>query len=651
MRLVSRLAVFLVSLQVLSLSGISAYAQTSSQVDPLLRGPLPAGNPASADSVGAASSAASGSASSPVAPTLLPRLTPDTGTAAGAGSLGTDPTAGQLTAPGPLDQTLPGDAANEAARAGASSSDGAESLLTPAERLKDKSIPFTPIQTKELIPIGRGKLPPIKLEASYNQSIGLREVLGIALENALPIKINQAGYDSTKYLYFASLGRFLPDFNMIYRVQRLYPESGPSTLSKTFSNTVRMPVFQGGRVFFGALVNYHRMKSAKFAYSASINDTLLDVYRRYNDMLLNQVLLQIRLKSVEVSRAQLKLNQQLKNAGTGTNFAVMQSTTQLALDRQSLLLQEVTLRQSALGLAGALNINVGINLIPVDTQVIETRLVDSSLNIAQLTDLAIRNRPELGQFNESRLAQTRQIQVALAPLMPTAQFFLTANRSESNRGGSSSGGGGNLGTQAATGASGNGVGGSPVVGVGPAGIGGAAATSVVIPAGGGGGAGIAVGGGSSSQSFTAGFDINWSLSGLGVPDLMNSMSARALARQSMLQYNQQYITVLTQVRSSYLNSLTAEEAVDVTGEAVIAAQEGLRLANLRLQHGVGTNLELIQAQRDYITSLINQAQAIIASNTSQAQLLRDVGQISMASLTNVVAQPISHEPLQSKFFN
>jgi outer membrane protein TolC len=282
------------------------------------------------------------------------------------------------------------------------------------------------------------------------------------------------------------------------------------------------------------------------------------------------------------------------------------------------------------------------------------------LNIGQLTEIAVRNRPELGQFNQSRLAAVRQIQVQMANLMPTAQFFLSANRNQTERGGSAGGGaatgGANLGSLIGTGASGNGVGGSSVVGVGAGGIGGSATgATTVIPAGGGGGAGIAVGGGgnntNTSESFTMGFDINWNLQGLGVPDAMTTMSQRYLARQAMLQYNQTAINVLTQVRSSYLNTLTAEEQVDVTGEAVIAGREGLRLANLRLQHGVGTNLELIQAQRDYITALINQAQAIINFNISQAQLLHDIGQISLATLTTEINRPISHDPLQSKFFD
>jgi len=57
--------------------------------------------------------------------------------------------------------------------------------------------------------------------------------------------------------------------------------------------------------------------------------------------------------------------------------------------------------------------------------------------------------------------------------------------------------------------------------------------------------------------------------------------------------------------------------------------------------GVGTNLELIQAQRDYIQALINQAQAIIASNQAQAQLLHDAGIISVETLTAGFKRPIS----------
>jgi outer membrane protein TolC len=47
---------------------------------------------------------------------------------------------------------------------------------------------------------------------------------------------------------------------------------------------------------------------------------------------------------------------------------------------------------------------------------------------------------------------------------------------------------------------------------------------------------------------------------------------------------------------------------------------------------VGTTLEVIQAERDYINSLTTQAQAIVGSNLAQAQLLHDTGIISADAL-------------------
>lgn len=109
----------------------------------------------------------------------------------------------------------------------------------------------------------------------------------------------------------------------------------------------------------------------------------------------------------------------------------------------------------------------------------------------------------------------------------------------------------------------------------------------------------------------------------------------------MLQSNQTYNNVMYEVRASYLNMLTAKEQVKVAAEAVVSATEQLRLANLRVTYGQGINLELIQAQQVYVTALTNHVQAVINYNITQAQLLRDTGQISLDSLTHEVAQPIS----------
>ncbi len=470
-----------------------------------------------------------------------------------------------------------------------------------------REVNLDPIPMSQLLPIGKKRLPAIRLEATYTDVVSLKDCLNYALYNSLPIRISGAGYDSQKFLFVSALGQFLPDLTETYRGQQVDSQKPPLSNTFTDSTTILYPVFQGGGVFYNALVSLNKTKAAKWAYKATTNDTLLEVYRRYNELILNHVLLQIRVKSVELSRAQLALNEQLKEAGVGTNFAIYQSRTQLALDKQALLQQEVAVRQSAIQLAVAMNSNIQSNIYPDELRAVEARLVDQEWNINQLVAVAAKLRPELKQFNDLRIAAKRQIQVAASPLYPTFQFFTskthTIAESHKSSGSSSSSSG----------------------------------STVIIPAG---GSNIGISG-SGGRSFSSGFNLTWSLNGFGVVDGANALSARALARQATLQSNQELLTVLQEIHGSYLNMLTASEQVDVAGEAVFSSSEQLRLANLRLRYGQGINLELIQAQRDYINSLTLQAQAIITYNISQAQLLRDTGMISVGTLTAIRPPKIS----------
>lgn len=494
-----------------------------------------------------------------------------------------------------------------------------EAFLSDLEKKTSKSLPISSVSKKELIPINKGKLPPIRLEARYDKPLSLKDALEIAYQNNLPIKISTADYQSSKNLFYSSLGKFLPDNTLIYRVQDLSAD-GSTSRTSTLSETVRMPVFRGGQVLYGAISSYDDMKSSKFALKEKINNTLLDVFDKYNDLLLQKILLQVRLKAVEVSRSQLALNQQLYDHGNNTLFAIAQSTTQLALDKQSLLSQQIAVRKAALQLALAMNLDMSINLDTNEKFVSEKPLIDSSIRIERLLAVAMKNRPELKKLDYNRLARRADIAVSRAPLYPTAQFFISYNRIGGDTGG---GGGANPSLISNQNDSAGGVGGSGVAGVG------AQPAGVVIPSGAG-GTGLGVGGGNSS--VTAGFDISWNLSGMGVTDSFNTRAAKIQARKALLQYNEEVIKIQENVRRAYLETLAAEEQIDVSGEAVISSSEELRLATIRLNNGLGTNLELIQAQNSYVDSLTNQAQSIIDYNKSQANLLRELGIISISNL-------------------
>ena len=91
--------------------------------------------------------------------------------------------------------------------------------------------------------------------------------------------------------------------------------------------------------------------------------------------------------------------------------------------------------------------------------------------------------------------------------------------------------------------------------------------------------------------------------------------------------------VIADVRQSYLTTLGSENKINETTIQVNSATEELRLAKLRFQYGLGKNIDVLRAQQDYTSALIAKAQAIANFNVAQAQLLRDLGVLSTATLT------------------
>jgi outer membrane protein TolC len=500
----------------------------------------------------------------------------------------------------------------------------------------------------ELMSLG-GKLGPIRLEAAYTEPVSLKDVLRYAVDNNLSIRLTQATVESNKYLLWGNFGAFLPNILMNYQQQYLAGSTYLGGIVPVTYNTPNVSLsagfqffgFQGGRVLFNTLSQLAVYRAAKHALTGSLNDTLLNTSIGYYNLMRNQALLQIQTRAVEVSRAQVLLNQQLEDAGTGTKFQVLQSQTQLANDEQNLLNQEVALRTASIDLATLLNLQQGVNLLSVEQEVKKVRLIDPKLDITGLMAIAIENRPELKQYEQLRIAARRNIQVAMSQFYPQFNFY-----------GSESGNGPTLSNtkQITPGYF------SPVATTTPVA---ASVTNTLIPNS------LssttratniatkeALAKGTASQetaevyvpaqqttrqvqrSYTIGIQATWTFNNAGVPYLTTVLSNRALARQAMLNSNQQLLTVGQQVRESYLTSMAAERQIEVTTKAVLSGAEELRLARVRLANGVGTNLDVINAQRDFTTALVNKADAIIQFNIAQAQLLHDMGVISVDNVVS-----------------
>jgi len=558
------------------------------------------------------------------------------------------------------------------------------------EHDSNRSFPLGDIHSKSLVKVET--LDPFRLEATYSEPISLRQALGHALANNLAIGINKQTYDANKYSFYSALAGYLPSYsaNYVYSLAKVQPDTNSS--SNIFTTGVSLPTFQGGSILYTALSNLYRMKAAGFQYQTSINDTLMNVYTAYTNAILQRALLRIRIKAVEVDEEQLRLNDRLYENGVGTKLEVMQARTQLSIDQQALLQQQMTVRQAGLQLAFVLNLPLTVDLVPVERFVTEAEIYDEKEGINSILNTALKTRPELRQYEYLRLAANRNIQIAASALYPTVGFNINYTFQDTNVTGSAPRGGlasaasaprasiqrvgspitspaifsTQAGSPVITGASTGvnqitpGTGGlsvtpgtsnttlgtttsaSTTAGTGTTvvttgsglsqGVGGSFGGSGQTTVGGSNPASIGIFGGT-VRSISAGFNINWQLGNLGVSTVASILSSRAVARQALLQANQVLQEVQQQVRQSYINMKTAHENIDVASVGVVSSREELRLSRMRLENGINTYLDLLTAQRDYINTLVNHAQAIITSNQAQAQLLHDTGAITVETLT------------------
>jgi outer membrane protein TolC len=478
-----------------------------------------------------------------------------------------------------------------------------DSLLSPLpQTTPDGGIKVSTPDEVDLVPLGNMKLHPLRLEATISRPVTLQEVLEQAVENNLAIKVSMDTLKSNRSFFVSSLGKFLPDLSMTYKVQDMYQQGNLITQFKTGAVTLAYAFFQGGKVYAGAAASYFNYRAARFSLSANKNDILLGVYRLYNSVLYNQALLHIKVKSLESSRAALSVTEQQYRAGTGTKYAVMQSKSQVASDMQALVSQESALRKANIDLSAALNRSLFENYVPREIDISKKQLVNPRLNINEAVSIAMANRPEIRQYDALRKQASATARQQASPLLPTAQIFFTPTNTttytpSANSSIATSTSSVNLSTS------------------------GAGTTSV--------GLGNAVG-----ASVSLGGTLNWNLSGLGVTDSASLLAYKNLAHRAVNQYNQQVLTVMQELHKSYIDVQTAEQQIEITGENVEAARESLRLAFIRLKVGNGTNLEYIQSQKSYVDALTTQVRAFVDYLNAQAQLLRDIGTINPTILAN-----------------
>lgn len=466
------------------------------------------------------------------------------------------------------------------------------------------------------------RLSPFSFEASGSKNISLHDVLSAAHGQNLNIRISGTESDQRKWIMVSAAGGFLPNLSNEVTYQGITgnyisPAGAAIPIQNYYlntNNTFTQYLFKGGSILHTYLEDKHLYKASKHAVHIVSNDVLYETAKAYYNLALNEVKLQIKIKTVETADALLLINKDLYANGVNTMLEVLQAKTQLSRDRQQLIKQQVERRQSAVKLATVINEDAGTDLTLGNPLIVKVRLIDKKLSIKELLQIALDNRPELKRYEELRLAAKEAIKVARAPLLPqitvtgsTVGTFARIQNQNSQQ------------QQTPFSTSG---------GASPGSVSGASS----LP--------VASGANSTSSErhkagrslFVLGVDLQWQLGGMGLTAAAQVQAKRAEARRRQLEFLRELNDVYKQVRDSYLSCITAESLIAETTDTVNSSKEQLRVAKDRLENGVGTNLDVINAQRDYTSALIDKADAIIQFNTAQAQLLKDIGRISVSTL-------------------
>jgi outer membrane protein TolC len=552
---------------------------------------------------------------------------------------------------------------------------------TPLPREVPQTLNLNPIYLSR--PIEMNSFAALRHETDVDQEITLHDAINYVLDQGMQIKISRESMNYQHWLTLAGVAGFLPTFSMQYNLMyaNVYNDKTTS-LSKTFLTGVNFPVFQGGGVLYSLLGQRYREKAWHEAYKATVSDVFLDVYQKYNNLILQRVLMQTWAKAVEADEQQLKFAKANYEHGTGTRYAIIQVEALLSADKQSFLQQSVAMRQAALVLNLALNYPLSINLVPTEKTLNEATLFDKQVQLKTLLQDAFRFSSGLRQYEDFRLAAARNIQAQSASLYPAVSLFLLYQKNDASvspaANGAALGGAatsaidnfldssfagrvsnnalgqqytfsptaGSTSTQGANTAPSStpaAAGGTPIAQIQSGSL---VSSGAVAPSIFGGGSGASTGP-NANGSFQApagifpghfrelqlGVSLSWSLPSLALQTTAAILASRVLARQALMQCNQELSLLAQQVRGDYLNVLSARESIEQAADTTVSTREALRYAQTRLRSGVNTELDVIHAQHDYIAAVTTQAQQIVASNVAQAQLLHDMGMISATTLT------------------
>ena len=415
---------------------------------------------------------------------------------------------------------------------------------------------------------GTAAEPPEIGGTAKQEVLRLEDAVRIALENHPRLKGARERIGAQQAVLGQSLAAYYPviSFNNFYRSSL---SSGTTTVAEKgfdfFSSSANfdMTLYDFGKREGTVQSARESLEATRHAFRTSANEVVLGVKEAYYGYLQASALVRVREETVKDRELLVRQAQGFYEVGTRPKIDVARAESNLFNARADLIAAQNAVKVAWAALKNAM----GVRDYPEQRLAEELAITPVPVSLAQAKETAFASRPELRDFESQRKAQDQKIAAARRGHLPDVLFDANYGRRNTSRGGNT------------------------------------------FPL---------------QETWTVQLSLNFPIfTGFSTAykveeALRNYHTVRAQEQEKKQQ-------VALEVEQSYLKLTEAEERIKATEAAVRAAKENLDLANGRYQVGVGSIIEITEAQTLHTDAQTNHIRSLYDYKIAEAQLIKATG--------------------------
>ncbi len=391
----------------------------------------------------------------------------------------------------------------------------------------------------------------------------LDEAVALALQNNSDIKISESEREKADWAVSEAKAGKKPSVNYNFTGTYSDPASKSTGSNESYDNRIALtlPLYTGGKAEGSIEAAKLGLKSADLGIEKAKQQIKLDATTGYFNILQTANLVKVAQESVDGLTAHLKNVQAQYDVGTVAKSDMLRSEVELADADQKLIIAKNNLE---LAVASFNNVTG----LPLDTQINPKQsalaYMANNQTLSDSITYSLANRPEVAQADANVAVAKQQIKIAGADKKPTVSLTGYTDWNDTDLPGAD--------------------------------------------------------------------NDNWGASVTASYKLFDSGLAKSKVRQADAGLNkateqarQSRDSVQLEVRQAFLNMKEAEKRIETSKVAVDKAEEDFKIAQVRYSAGVGTNLDVIDAQLALTQAKTNNIQALYDYNTSKAKLDKAMG--------------------------